>query len=611
MAVRNAKVWSLQPHGLSDSVDGSNAFPGAMSVLQDIIPANDTEGMWVPRPAAVKLNAFTGFTTPGFVSAALVVGNIEYGMIASGLNAGKDQPYAYNLSTGAFLTVNGIAAANVPTSPAATGAWTPPIMAVVGNRVVVCHPGFPGGATKFGWFDISGFSDVTHTGSTHTSTTIDTLSANVLQAGWQPGMTISGAGIPANTTIVSIASNGLSLVLSQAATATATGVALTVAGGTTAAPLWGAGDLNLNNLPSTPVSVVQFNGRAYYACGVNGVVFSDSLAACNRTNASQAITFNNGLAVTALGALPLSSPITGGVVQSVIAFQGVSAMQQITGDSATNNLSANLMNVATGTLAPLSICPTNFGLAFVSPEGLRVVEFNGQVTDPIGYRGKGVALPFIYAVQPSRICAAATANVLRISAQNGAAVNSPNQEYWFDIPGKMWSGPHSFPASLIQPWGNTFVVHPVAVTATIFQSDVKVTSTSAFVENGAQLSWQMKSCLSPDNGSAAENALIESTITAALPSGYNLTVSFFDEQNSNLNTVGVLSGGSATMWGAFNWDNASWAGVLALPQQYRIPWTQPIVYKQGFLSLRGSSAAGVEIGNSYFRFQELGYTLQR
>lgn len=611
MALRKSQVWPLQPKGLSDAVDGSNVFPGAMSILKDIIPANDTAEMWVPRPASIQLNDFTGFSSPGFVSGALVVGDIEYGMVASALNAGKDQPYAYNLATNTFLTITGITSANVPTSPSAMGVWTPPILAVIGTRVIVCHPGFPGGTVKFGWFDISSFSDATHTGTTHSNTTIDTLSANVLQAGWQPGMTISGAGIPAGTTIVSIASNGLSLVLSQAATASAAGVTLTVSGGTPASPLWGAGDTNINNLPSVPVSVVQFNGRAYFACGVNGVAFSDALLPCNRTNATQALTFANGLAVTALGALPLSSPITGGIVQSVIAFQGVSAMQQITGDQATSNLSANLMNVATGTLSPLSVCPTNFGLAFVSPEGLRVVSFAGQVSDPIGYRGAGVAVPFIYAVEPTRVCAAANANVLRVSTQNADAVNSPNQEYWFDIANKIWSGPHSFPASLIQPWRNTFVLHPVSVTATIFQSDVKLTSTSSFTENGATLSWTMKSCLSPDTGSGYENCLIESTVMASLPGGYNLTASVFDEQNMQLNTAGILTSGSPTIWGSFTWGSSSWAGQLTLPQQYRIPWTSPIVYKQCFYQLGGTSEAGVEIGNSYFRFEQLGYMLQR
>lgn len=607
MSIRKAKTYTFRPKGLSDAVDATNAFPGAMSILQNIIPANDTSDMWAPRPAAAELSAYPGFTTPGFVSAALVVGNIEYGMIASGLNAGKDQPYAYNILTNAFETVSGITTANVPTSPPTTGAWTPPIMAVVGNRVIVCHPGFPGGAIKFGWFDVSGFT-TTQSTTTNGTTTL-TSASNLLQDGVQPGQTIVKADVPAGTTVVSIAANGLSLIMSAAATGGGTTSATTFAGGTASAPQWGAGDTNINNLPSVPVSVAQFNGRAYYACGVNGVAYSDSLLPCNRTNADQALTFANGLAVTALGALPLSSPITGGIIQAIIAFQGVSALQQITGDQATSDLAINIMNVATGTLSPLSITSTNFGLAFMSPTGLRIVSFAGQVSDPIGNQGQGVTVPFIYAAVPSRICAAATADVLRITVQNSRAPNSPNQEYWFDIARKIWSGPHTFPASLIQPWQNTFVVHPVGLPATIFQSDAILSAISSFNENGTPLSWQMQTCLIPDSGAACENCLIESTIQAALPSGYNLSISAFNEQMQNLNSVSIITSGTTTDWDSFNWGAATWGAVTNLAQQYQVPWTVPVVYKQAFLSARGVSQFGVEIGDSFYRFQELGYLI--
>jgi hypothetical protein len=364
-------------------------------------------------------------------------------------------------------------------------------------------------------------------------------------------------------------------------------------------------------LPSTPVSVAQFNGRAYFACGANGVAYSDSLLPCNRTLATQAVTFSNGLPATALGALPLSSPITGGIAQSIIVFQGISALQQITGDQATSNLSVNIMNVATGTLSPLSIVPTNFGLAFVSPEGLRVVSFSAQVSDPIGFHGQGVTVPFINSAQPSRVCAAANSDVLRISVQNASAPNSPNQEYWFDIASKVWSGPHTFPASLIQPWSNTFVVHPVGLPATTFQSDANLTSSSVFTENGVQLTWQRMTCLLPDNQAMCENALIESTIAASLPGGYNMTVSAIDEAGNALDTVSIITSGTQAYWNQFNWGASNWSGILNAMQQYRVPWSKPLVYKQAFESLRGTSVFGLQLGNSYFRFQELGYLMQR
>jgi hypothetical protein len=76
-------------------------------------------------------------------------------MISSGLNSGKDEPFAYDHAAGAFLTVTGITNGNSPTTQALSGAWTPPTMANVGVYVLVTHPGFPGGATKFGYFDIT------------------------------------------------------------------------------------------------------------------------------------------------------------------------------------------------------------------------------------------------------------------------------------------------------------------------------------------------------------------------------------------------------------------------------------------------------------------------
>jgi hypothetical protein len=606
MPLRNTVPITIEAIGLSDAVDGSNAFRGAMNKLQNLVPSQDTRALWVCRPAATKLTDFSGFSSPGFVSASLVIGDIEYGLVASSYQPGKDQPFAYNLKTGLFLTVNGIVSGNVPTSPASSGDWVPPIMSLVGTRVVVTHPGFPGGAVKFGWFDISSFS-ATISVTTNGTTTL-TSATNLLQAGVQPGQTVTKGDIPGGTTIVSIASNGLSAVLSASATGSSTANAV-FAGGTPTAPLWGAGDTNINNLPSVPVSVAQFNGRAYFACD-GGVLWSDSLQACNRTNANQAVTFGNGLPVTALGALPLSSPITGGIIQAIIAFQGISALQQITGDQATSNFSTNQMNVATGTLAPLSISPTNQGLAFISPEGLRLITFSATVTDPIGDSGNGVTIPFLYAVHPSRICAAASADVLRISVIDGSDPGPPSEEYWYDMTRKIWSGPHTFPASLIQPWGNTFVTHPVGVPATTFESDVQISATSSFTENGVMLSWEHRTTLLPDNEKACMNAVIESTVAVSLPSGYNLTVQAVDEGGNNLNTVPIITGGTLTLWNGFNWGGANWSsGSLVAFRQYRVPWTQPLVFKQASHIMQGSSVAGVKIGNVRVKVQELGYEL--
>lgn len=72
----------------------------------------------------------------------------------------------------------------------------------------------------------------TRTGDTHQApadpTVVDNLSVNVHTVGWRAGMPIDGPGIPADTSIVSIAGDGLSVVISNPAQAANNGVALRV-----------------------------------------------------------------------------------------------------------------------------------------------------------------------------------------------------------------------------------------------------------------------------------------------------------------------------------------------------------------------------------------------
>lgn len=229
MAQRRAVPLTHKATSLSDAIDGTNAHPGAMASLQNLIPDPTQKDTWICRPGAVDLSTFPGFSTAGFVSGLLVIGDILYGMIASNLHPGKDQPFAYDLANNAFLTVSGITAANVPTSPPTTGEWTPPILCQVGSRILVCHPGFPGSTIKFGWFDISGFSlstvgtfstAVTFTGDTDTADPAGTAyiegqpyifqgSQAVFPNNGSPvpvllGTAVTGTNIPASTTIAAI-----------------------------------------------------------------------------------------------------------------------------------------------------------------------------------------------------------------------------------------------------------------------------------------------------------------------------------------------------------------------------------------------------------------------
>src|SRR6185503_2041760 len=101
MPIRNSKAVNWRPKGLTDSRDGTNSFAGAMRRLINMIPDPSTQGLWVCRPAAARLSDLTGTnapTGPGIISAILVVGDTLYGMVASTLNPGFDEPFAYDLA---------------------------------------------------------------------------------------------------------------------------------------------------------------------------------------------------------------------------------------------------------------------------------------------------------------------------------------------------------------------------------------------------------------------------------------------------------------------------------------------------------------------------------
>jgi hypothetical protein len=143
------------PRGLVDAFDATDKFPGACISLINLIFDQSNPEIMVSRPGVTVITNFPGFTTPGAVSVHMTIGSRTYGMIASGRNSGKDEPFSFNHTSGTFDTVTGITNANSPSTQATTGAWIPPTMANIGTKIVVTHPGFSGGAIKFGVFDIS------------------------------------------------------------------------------------------------------------------------------------------------------------------------------------------------------------------------------------------------------------------------------------------------------------------------------------------------------------------------------------------------------------------------------------------------------------------------
>lgn len=618
MPLRRGRPLTWAPHSLSDAIDGTVAFKGAMASLANLIPAPHTKDVFVPRPAATILNDFSSFTNVAQGEALLCVGTRFYGMVATNRFPGHSEPFCFDTSTNAFVTIQGVTSGNTPTSISTAGDWTPPTMAQVGGRIIVTHPGFSG-SNFFGWLDLTGFADTSHTGNTHGTVTVDTLSANVILAGWRPGMTITDTAgdIPAGTRIVSIASGGLSLTLSAAATGSHSGTTFTVAGGTTVAPLWAAGNVNQNPLVAKPTCVAQFSGRAYYGVA-NAVAYSDSGDPLQASDASgvQVLTFQNGLNVTALAGLPLNNQL-GGVIQSLMCFQGGANIQQITGDQSTSNLSVNTLNEAVGTFSPLSVAPTPLGLMFIAPDGLRLIDFFGHVSEPIGANGEGVSLPFINALNPTRICAAYNEDVYRVTVTGNVAVggqilsSTQSVEYWYHLKGKIWSGPHNFPYRIIVASQSSLTFTGFSLVSGalgLWQSASLPTFNSSYLENGVQLAWTYQSVLLPDNSEMAANAMIETTIAIALTQ--NVTAKFTDESGNTIDTATLTPLGVQPLWGTAIWGSFTWGGTGGIYAQQQIFWDIPIVFKQGQISFTGTSSYSVRIGPLYMRYQILGYLLQ-
>lgn len=608
MALRGATPLTFRAVGVCDAIDGSNAPPGSMYALQNLIPNPRNAQTFVPRPAAVQLTNFSGFTTPDRVSVLLVVGTLVYGMIGSARFAGKDEPFCYDTDAAAFITIGNVTSANCPATQPSTGDWEPPSMAQVGQRILITHPGYSG-ANKIGWIDTRSFSSNTATGDTHSNTLVDNLSVNPLNVGWAVGDSVAGAGIPAGTYIVSMTAS--SITLSQAATATAAGVTLTIASGTPVAPLYGAGDTNTTALAAKPKWVSQFNGRAWFAVN-NGLQYTDSLKPWQITASTQALTLGDDTDVTVMGGMPLSTQVAGGVVQALIAFKGAAPYWQITGDAATSNLALQQVAGSVGTLAPLTVQSTPFGLSYVAPDGVRLIDpGTGRSGDPIGAYGEGVTVPFVFAINPSRMCSAFKKNLLRISVQNGAIDAQPFQEYWYNFTLRAWSGPHTFPAdqiAAIDAGANDFIVAPHDVAAKLFESSVSPSAASTYTENGTVLSTMWTTTLLPENSTGNANHAVEATIGLALPASQALTIQAYDEAGNTLDTVAMAGDGdSGSIWNAFNWGSGVWGGSVAAFRQWTIEWHNALNFKQMAVSVYGPSVSGYVIGNVIAKVQATGY----
>jgi hypothetical protein len=374
---------------------------------------------------------------------------------------------------------------------------------------------------------------------------------------------------------------------------------------TFSSPSWNAGDTATHGLPDVPTAVFNFFDRAYYAVN-NTIWFSDVLDPTTISNATNTLTLGDTTNITALGGLPLQNQL-GGVVQSLIAFKS-KVIFQITGDLALNNLAQNAIIGGIGTTSPLSVTPSHLGLFFMSDHGLRMVTQDGQVSGIIGANGSGISVPFINSIEPTRISAAFNVDTIRITTQNGAISTQPIQEWWYNTDLESWSGPHTFPASIIQPWRSAFILSPVGILSSLWQSDTLPKETSNYIENGNQLEFEYTTPPLPLTQTMNQNAVLEHSVGMSF-SEVGGTINFFafDENGGVLDNCSKTVIVSASIWGSFVWLTDLWGGTINNYQQFRIPWTKPLVFSQIVFSATGQAIPGFRMGNTYLRYQVLGY----
>ncbi|MDE2471872.1 MAG: hypothetical protein KGL35_24890 [Bradyrhizobium sp.] len=524
-----------------------------MALLQDLIPDPTTKDLWQCRPAATSLVKFT----------------------SSGFSSG----FSIGFGGGGF---------NLPTFVSC--------MKVVGSRVygMVSTSRNPGQDEPF-CYDLVATTFVPITGVTAANTP---LSPSTGGAWNPPNIDLIGRKLIVSHPGFTGAGNGYFGVIDITAPA---------------APVWSSGNTTVNALVAPPQWVQNFNGRCFFLVNPAGaqpaVYMSDQLNPTVITNANQILTFGDNIPLTCAAGLPLQSQL-GGIVQALMVFKGVSNIFQVTGDYSLSNLATNALNVATGTLGPNTVVATSKGLGFIAPDGLRVIDFNARVSDPIGHTGDGagVTTPFINAVVPSRMSAAYNSGVYRVQVNNGAT--GTQQQWWYDFVRQIWSGPHTQQASLMAPYAGTFIVTLQAGEAQLFQSDSVQSTASSFVENGVPLSWVWATPMLPDTDEMAQIAIIETTLHMALVAGSTVTVSAQDQNGAYLDQVSVTPAGASTLWGAFNWGAAPWQGALNALFPKQLLWHFPLVFQRMGVTARGLSAAGIKIGRLHLRYQVLGYLQQ-
>lgn len=374
---------------------------------------------------------------------------------------------------------------------------------------------------------------------------------------------------------------------------------------TPSAPVWHAGNVTTNGLPSVPQACGTFNNRTYFMCG-STAFYTDTLD-LTATNSNQSLTIGDYTAVTCMAPLPQSTTSLG-ITQGLICFK-LNYITIITGDEVTSNLGENQISNSVGTAAPRSAVSTPDGVRFMATDGIRLINFWAQLSEP----DEDLAVPFINCSVPSRVAAAFNADIYRICVQNGIASGTPYQDYWYNLKRRAWSGPHSFRYDIAIPISNDFVLASNSVLKSMWYSYTiqgEGGLGNTFTENGAMLLFVYQTPPMTDLGNLYANCLLRATIELAAASGgqtYNFIAQ--NEDGTALSTGLVSFPTNQSLWGAFIWGAANWGASQSGLKPINIPWIQDAVFNRLSILVTGASSLGVKLGSLQMAYKKLKYLL--
>lgn len=380
-----------------------------------------------------------------------------------------------------------------------------------------------------------------------------------------------------------------------------------------AAPAWNAGNTTVNLLPSKPIWVRQFFGRAYFGIG-NAVYFTDSLAlTISNTNFAAVLTLGDSSASTGCAGLPLSQT-SGAILQSLCVFKPASVWQ-VSGDIAvtSNPLSLNQLVDNVGCVSPRTIDSTPMGVVFIANDGPRFIDLGGRVNYLQVRQGitPDIVAPFATVTTPSRMVGSYSNGVYRVCFEGPNTIwdtSYTSQDYWYDFIFQRWTGPHSFNYHCAVGVSNVFYLASNSVNGTLFSSAVTPITTTTYKDNGADITCEM--VMSAIEGAPMTmSACVESTIElGGAGVGVVYYISMYDDLNNNLSPATIKLSEVNPLWGTAKWGQFRWRSAITNSQVFTIPWVNPVVFKKMIFSIRVMAAQNVSIKSTFFRVQNLGYT---